>query len=186
MHPEPSWFARIWEYLSSTGVYWWGAIAVLIALERYAERLFHNFWKTKVDPVLTPEIRKKILIIFALVAFAYGNFRAFDSERQAKEQAIQAKEQAISEQKAAFPRDQNSLYQSGIAVATTTEPQIDAISNIIVFPVVTSTKTLNNNIEYEFRDWKLTCSGEGTVGMRFGAIAMTSYPQFICRIQGAR
>ncbi|MGA7384641.1 MAG: hypothetical protein WBW81_08145 [Methylocella sp.] len=37
------WIARIWEYLLAAGFYCWVALAVLLALERLAERIFHGF-----------------------------------------------------------------------------------------------------------------------------------------------
>lgn len=72
--------SRIWEYLLAAGIYWWGALAVLTAIERHSERLFPSFWKKHVDPWLTPMRRKQILVVCALFAFLIGNFRAFDEQ----------------------------------------------------------------------------------------------------------
>jgi hypothetical protein len=75
---------RVLEYLQAIGLYWWVALAVLLAMERLAERWFHGFWKTRVDPWFTPERRKQVLIFFASAAFVIANLRAWNEEREAK------------------------------------------------------------------------------------------------------
>src|SRR5579859_4209916 len=77
---DPGLLARIWEYLFAAGIAWWASIAGLLAVERYIERLFHNWWKRRVDPWFTPVRRKQALILFAILAFLYANFRAFDEQ----------------------------------------------------------------------------------------------------------
>jgi hypothetical protein len=56
-------------------------------LERYTERIFHNFWKAKIDPWFTPQRRKQALFIFGLIAFLYANFRAFDEQSRSAQVA---------------------------------------------------------------------------------------------------
>jgi hypothetical protein len=81
----PAWIVRFLEYFEATYGYWWGTLAMLTAAERFAERLFHGFWRKYIDPWITPEWRKYILLCFVIIAFVIGNFRAFDAEREAKE-----------------------------------------------------------------------------------------------------
>jgi hypothetical protein len=81
--------ASFWEYLRAAGFYWWVALAVLLGIERIAERAAPTFWQRRVDPWFTSARRKQVLIAFALLAFVIGNFRAWDEERQAKEAAEQ-------------------------------------------------------------------------------------------------
>ena len=97
---------RFWDYLVAAGIFWWTALAVLTGIERLAERYYHGFWKTWVDPWFTPERRKQVLVALALLAFLIGNFRAFEAEREAKEQAIADRQKP--------PLDSEILYQGGI------------------------------------------------------------------------
>jgi hypothetical protein len=168
---------NFWNYLVAAGVYWWAALAVLLGIERVAERFFHNFWRRRVDPWITPEKRKKILIAFALIAFVFGNFRAYEAERVAKEQAIAAQKPAL---------DPDVIYQDRFPVATVIEPKSDPSANTLTFPAVTASRTLNLAKEFEFRTWRLLCSGEPAGSMTFGAMRQITYPDFICRIEGLR
>jgi hypothetical protein len=80
MQIEPDLFARTWAYILETGAYWWAGLAVLLAIERIAERMFPVFWRVRVDPHLSPNARRGLLVLFAVIAFLYGNFRAFDDQ----------------------------------------------------------------------------------------------------------
>jgi hypothetical protein len=170
--------ARIWEYLSATSIYWWGALAVLLGIERFAERAFPNFWKRRVDPWITPEKRRQVLITLALIAFVIGNFRAFEAEREAKEEAIA--------EKAKPSLDPEMLYQDRLPVASIIEPQTNPVANTLTFPAVTASRNLNLAKEFEFRGWKLLCAGEPAGVMSFGAMRQITYPNFVCRIEGSR
>jgi hypothetical protein len=170
------WIARFWEYLVAAGIYWWAALAVLLGAERVAERYFHNFWKQRVDPWITPEKRKQILIALALVAFVIGNFRAFDVEREAKEQAISEKKKL----------DPDLIYQDGFPVASIIEPTSDVAINTLTFPAITASRNLNTAKEFEFRSWKLLCSGQPGGTMSFGAMRQITYANFVCRIERSR
>jgi hypothetical protein len=87
------WIGRFWEYLVAAGLYWWAALAVFLAIERLAERGFHDFWRRRIDPWFTPQRRKQALLVFALAAFVIGNFRAWNEERDAR---IVAKQMSTS------------------------------------------------------------------------------------------
>jgi hypothetical protein len=169
-------FTRIWEYIFAAGGYWWLGLAVLLALERLAERAFHEFWKKHVDPWLNADRRRQILFLLALAAFVYGNYRAFEGERLAKEQV--QKEQHIVKLDPAW------LYQNGFQVASIVEPTIDIDHNMLIFPVVTASKELGADAEFEFRNWRLLCSGTPGAMMSFGAMKQISYANFKCRIEG--
>ena len=171
--------ARIWEYLLAAGVYWWATLAVILGIERVTERAFPNFWKSKVDPWFTSKRRKQFLIAFALLAFAIGNFRAWDEERAEKEKAI-------ADRLTSSPRDPNFLYQGDFQVATIIEPTVDVTNNSIVFPAVTASRELNLSADFEFKDWRLACSGQPGSMMTFGAMREITYQNFRCKIEGTR
>jgi hypothetical protein len=171
------WVVRLWEYFQATYGYWWGTLAVLTAAERLTERWFHGFWKKHVDPWITPDRRKQILLFFVAIAFVIGNFRAFDAEREAKELALAASKPHL---------DPTALYQGGFAVASIIEPSSDVVNNLMVFPAITASRELELNKEFEFRNWKLLCSGKISGVMTFGAMRQITYSDFTCRIQGAR
>jgi hypothetical protein len=169
---------RFWDYLVAAGLYWWTALAVLLGIERVAERYFHDFWQRRVDPWITPETRKRILIALALIAFVIGNFRAYEAEREAKEQAIAGRLKPVL--------DPDIIYQDHFPIASTIEPTPDIAANTLTFPAVTASRNLNLAKEFEFRTWKLLCSGEPAGSMTFGAMRQITYPKFVCRIEGLR
>ena len=117
-----------------------------------------------------------MLFAFAGLAFVYGNFCAFDYERAAKEEAIAKVAKPIL--------DPAELYQASVPVASVTEPQTNVPANMLSFPVVTASRPLDMSKEFEFRDWKLLCSGKELGSMSFGAMRQINYGDFVCRIQG--
>jgi hypothetical protein len=172
------WIARLGEFLVAAGIYWWAALAVLLALERLAERWFHGFWKEWVDPWFTPARRKQALIIFALAALLIGTFRAWDAEREAKEQAIAERQKPLL--------DPTVLYQDGFPVASILEPHFDAATNTWAFQDAMTSRTLDLTKEFEYRTWKLLCSGTPTPLMSVGPLRQFSYHDFRCRIEALR
>ena len=187
--PELGFFTRFWEYLYAAGVYWWAALAVLLAIERLAERLFPNWWKANIDPWFTPALRKRVLILFAAVAFLYGNFRAFDEQAAAvraaatqiaktegerdsakalageKQKEIDRLTLQIDQLKNEFSRPENpsrnpdGLYQLGDLVGTVGGAKVDRGNSIVTFQVVRSSGNLNAVKEVEYRDFVLKCNG---------------------------
>jgi hypothetical protein len=84
------------------------------------------------------------------------------------------------------PRDPQTHYQSGLAVGTIAEAQMDAARNVILFGVVTAPNQLDMSRPFEFRDWTLVCSGQAGGSLSFGAMRQINYPNVVCGIQGAR
>jgi hypothetical protein len=84
------------------------------------------------------------------------------------------------------PRDPQTLYQSGLAVGTIAQAQMDAARNNILFGVVTASNELDMSRPFEFRDWTLVCSGQASGSLSFGAMRQINYPNVVCRIQVAR
>jgi hypothetical protein len=162
----------------AAGIYWWAILAVLLGIERLTERAFPTFWQTRIDPWFTPARRKQALIVFALVAFFVANFRAWDQQREAKEEAIAKQGKTVL--------DPSALYQHGFPVASIIEPQIDVRNGSILFPAVTASRELELGSEFEFRTWHLICSGEPGSMMTFGAMRQITYLNFTCRIEGTR
>jgi hypothetical protein len=68
--------------------YWQSVVAAAFMIERITERIWPAFWREKVDPIFTPDKRKTAFITIAVIAFLWGNFRAFDDERRNKEDAL--------------------------------------------------------------------------------------------------
>jgi hypothetical protein len=87
---EPSWFTRIDDYISAVWTYWQSRVAVALMIERLIERAYPNLWAKYINPWFTPDIRRKTVLVLALLAFAWGNFRAFDFEKR-QNVALQAK-----------------------------------------------------------------------------------------------
>jgi hypothetical protein len=112
----PGLVANFWEYLRAAGLYWWAALAVLLGLERLAERAAPNFWQKRVDPWFTPDRRRQALIAFAIFAFVIGNFRAWDEERAAKEAAEQKLVSGTSESRwAPLTASETSAFTARVA-----------------------------------------------------------------------
>lgn len=177
-----SWLSRFWAYLEAAGLYWWAALAVFTAIERYAERAFPEFWKRRVDPWVIPVRRKQVLIAFALIAFVIGNFRAWDEERAAKLRALAGD---------TSPRDPIGIYLSGIRVGQIApglagNPAFDPATNIIRFNIISASRELDLTQELEFREWKMLCTGNISGGGHIGAMQIVSYENFVCKIQGHR
>ncbi|MGA7384640.1 MAG: hypothetical protein WBW81_08140, partial [Methylocella sp.] len=96
-----------------------------------------------------------------MAAFVIGN------ERDAKEHAIAERQKSWL--------DPMSLYQDGFQVASIIEPRTDVVANTIVFPVITASRNLDLAKEFEFRSWKLLCSGEPAGFMTFGAMQQITF-----------
>jgi hypothetical protein len=158
MPVEPSWLGRIWEYLSAIGIYWWATLAVLLTVERLAERGFPGFWKARVDPWFTPVRRKQTLTIFVVLAFLLGNFRAFDDERREIDRLRLQLTQAPSSPTSS-ERNPDGLYQFGEEVATVAGASISQGNSLITFQMVRSAGKLDAAREVEYREFVLSCSG---------------------------
>jgi hypothetical protein len=170
-------FARIWEYASTVIGYWQFWVAVAFMIERSVERYFPSFWKWS-ERYLTIEHRRHVFIAIPIVAFVYANFRAFDAEREAKERALADAKKT--------PLDPVVLYQDGFPVASVAQLQMNATNNLITFAAVTASRPLDMTKEFEFRDWKLLCSGQEDGSMSFGAMRQINYLNVVCSVQAHR
>jgi hypothetical protein len=56
----------------------------------------------------------------------------------------------------------------------------------MIFPAVTASRELELGSEFEFRAWRLICSGNPGPSMTFGAMRQITYPNFMCGIEGIR
>jgi len=81
--------ARFWDYLPSVIAYWQFWVAVAFSVECAAERFFPMIWQWA-EPTLTPELRRRVFVWIAIIAFVYANFRAFDRERSLREEIVGA------------------------------------------------------------------------------------------------
>jgi hypothetical protein len=179
---EPTLFERIGDYITAIGIYWWTALAILLGLERIAERFFHNFWKVYIDPWFTPQRRKQVLLIFFVVAFCYSNFRAFQGERAENRVAISAvnnantqiaelqKELAKLRQELAFvqrisppkdvdARNPDGLYQLNELVGTVEGARVDQGNSLISFQAIRAYGKLDASKNVEYRNYTLHCDG---------------------------
>lgn len=84
------------------------------------------------------------------------------------------------------PLDPAAVYQDGFPAASIRNIDISAAENIISFDVITAQKRLDFTRGFEFREWKLACSGKEANSMTFGAMLQINYINVVCRIQGAR
>jgi hypothetical protein len=177
---EPGWFAGIGDYLSAIGIYWWGVVAVLAAMERYVERLAPGFWRVWVDPWFTPQWRKLTLIFFICAGFMVANFRAFEErsaelrvalanaakaqgERDTMKNQVNELQREIDRLKTTPPpkasKNPDALYQFGEEVATVSGASINLGNSLITFQIVRSAGKLDASREVEYRDFVLSCTG---------------------------
>jgi hypothetical protein len=171
--------ARFLEYAASVVRYWQFWIAVAFWGERALERFLPRYAK-KLDPYLPPDGRRVLFIWIAIIAFVYANFRVWDDERVAKENAI------LSAQ--APKLNPFKIYQDGFEIGDVAEPKIDPQANTLVFPSLTTIR-LDGNKEIEYSNWKILCSLRdkdltSISGTPAGPTRM--YQNVQCRIEGHR
>jgi hypothetical protein len=84
-------------------------------------------------------------------------------------------------------RDLNSLYQSGTLVASVHNTKIDKNTQTITFGEATTTgMLLDMNSTFEFRYWRLQCSGKSQERTATRLPLPLPYPNLVCQIQGYR
>jgi hypothetical protein len=85
-------------------------------------------------------------------------------------------------------RDPNGLYQSGTLVASVHDPNIDKKTQTIIFGAATTTTgmLLDMNSMFEFRYWKLQCSGKPQERTATRLPLPLPYSNLVCHIQGYR
>jgi hypothetical protein len=73
-------WTRLSDYISAVIVNWQFWVAVAFFAERVVERFFPRIWG-RAEPYLTPEIRRRLFVGIAIIAFVWANYRAYDFER---------------------------------------------------------------------------------------------------------
>jgi hypothetical protein len=125
MPTEPSWYVRIWTFISAVIQYWQFWLAVAFMSERALERFFPRLWK-RLDPYFTPERRRQFFVYIAIIAFAYGSFRAFDDVQIALRDTTAKLNQAEGELRS---RGTASPVQIPFTVSKTADYQILVTDN---------------------------------------------------------
>lgn len=166
---------RISEYVSGVFSFWWAALAVLLFVERFAERYFHDWWARRIQPWLTAPWRKRLLEVFLLLAFIYANFRAFDETSRAlakkttdltqvqnerdglKAQLDELKRNPVRPTSIPEPRNPDGLYQLGQLVGNVSGAQVSENSGTASFQFVQAGGKMNFSKDVEYRQYLLHC-----------------------------
>jgi hypothetical protein len=130
-------------------------------------------------------------VVFIVFGFAAASYQTWHDEYfGGKEAQSRANDVAVLRDKIAQlekqQRDDTKLYQDNKIVAVVGNVAVDAGRQTVVFPIVTSERDLDMTKGFEFREWKLVCSGQPAGSMSFGAFRQIQYPNVLCHIVGAR
>ena len=117
-------------------------------------------------------------VMCVFLAFVWASFSAFNTERQEKDAAVEAAKKPSL--------DPTMLYQDGFPAASFAQMTANANDNTISFAMITSTHELDMSKAFEFRDWKMLCSGQADGFMTYGATERINYVNVVCRIQSVR
>jgi hypothetical protein len=139
------------------------------------DRLIDRYWPQGRDWLnrqISPGLRQGIEIAVLVFGALLAGFLAWEDEHQ----KLIAK----------TPLDPSMLYQSGFPAASVRQVQVSARDNTVGFDVVTASRQLDMTKSFEFRDWKVICSGQEDGSMTFGAMIQINYVNVVCRIEGSR
>jgi hypothetical protein len=117
-------------------------------------------------------------VMCVFLSFVWASFSAFNTERQEKDAAVEAAKKPSL--------DPTLLYQDGFPAASFAQMTTNANDNTISFAMITSTHALDMSKAFEFRDWKMLCSGQADGSMTYGATERINYVNVVCRIQSVR
>lgn len=179
MAGEPSIWARLSEFIEALVPYGWiiltsgvGPAAIIALANKYKTRA--RFLKV----LATPSARPWILMGIFIAGFGYASFSAFDD--------VNARLRKAQNEVKRPPLDPSMLYQDGFPAAYFGAIETDAKNNSISFNIITSSRELDMSKPFEFREWKLLCSGTADGMSTFGAARQIHYENVICKIQGER
>jgi hypothetical protein len=136
-----------------------------------ADRLITWFWpwgRQKLDAL--PH-RRQVFLWLMVAGVFWSGFLAWRDEKQ---------------KHAVAPLNPLMLYQGGFPVADVGKLSSDAEKDMILFDQLTAVNVLDMSSEFEFRDWKMMCSGDQDGSFSYGAMRRISYLNVSCRIQGLR
>jgi hypothetical protein len=167
--------AAIWENWPAIAITGVGSVITGFIAQHSARRF--GFLKPLAEWIGNNKAFFTVICLF--VAFVWASFGAFDAERTAKDQALADKN---TTRPALNPV---MLYQDGYIVASVIGEKIDQATNTLFFAAVTATSELDISKMFQFRNWKLLCSGQASGSMSFGAMWQINYPNVSCRIEGA-
>jgi hypothetical protein len=85
-------------------------------------------------------------------------------------------------------RDSNNLYQSNTPVATVHDPKLDKEKKTITFAEARTPTGMRLDVDsiFEYRYWKLRCSGQPQDAAASRLPQPLSYPNLVCHIEGYR
>jgi hypothetical protein len=81
------------------------------------------------------------------------------------------------------PHDPLGLYQDGISVAMMRAAIANPMDDTIILQMVGSRSPLDMNRTFEFREFRVLCSGQSTGNMSMGPQTTILYQTIICKIQ---
>ena len=113
-----------------------------------------------------------IIFIFGMI---FAAFLAWRNEHLKVEALVQR-----------TPLDPNMIYQNGLPAGAVSNIVTNAGTKSISFGLVTASHELDMSKEFEFRDWKLLCSGQEDGSMSYGAWRQINYLNFFCQVEGKR
>jgi hypothetical protein len=160
------------QFLLALWTHWWAFMSGgLFAIDRLIDRYWlpGRDWLNRQIP---PARRQRVEIVVFVFGALLAGFLAWEDEHQ----KVIAK----------TPLDPTILYQDSVPVASVRQPTSDATQNTISFPVITASRQLDMAKIFEFRDWKVLCSGTEGGAMTFGAMLQINYVNVVCRVQGNR
>jgi hypothetical protein len=182
-------FERMWDFLSAIFLNWKallaGAFFVMISLLQ----LLPPDRRQKFDDLISPELRRKVLAVAAVVFFFVASFLAYDDVNvQLKTERIKSSDTKELRERLAVlerqKRDDTKLYQDGRVVASIERPAMNPTANTISFVGVTADRELDMTKGFEFNGWELACSGEKIGSVNFGAARAITYRNMFCNISG--
>jgi hypothetical protein len=160
-----------YNYLAILREHW---LAFMSAGPFLVDRLITWFWPWGRYKLDTFPHRRQIFLWFIVFGVFWAGFSAWRDEHQVR----------LANTKP--PLDPSSLYQNGFPVASFELIKTYPDSGKISFAFVTASRELDMNAAFEFRDWKMLCSGEEGGPLRYGAVKFINYTHVECKVLGTR
>src|SRR5262249_54453813 len=118
--------------------------------------------------------RQQIFLWLIVLGVFWAGFSAWRDEHQARLANVKP------------TLDPSMLYQNGFPVASFELIKTKLDANTISFAFITASRELDMNTAFEFRDWKMLCSGEEDGSAHFGAVKFINYTHVECKILESR
>ncbi|HZV04946.1 MAG TPA: hypothetical protein VE999_07680 [Gemmataceae bacterium] len=167
---EQNILSEFYSYLFALSHHW---VALMSAGPFLVDRMITWFWPSGRRWLDSWPGRRPFLFGVLLIGVFIAGFQAWKEEYSAK-LALLPKLNPIA------------IYQGGFQIGVVSAPKIDVINGLIGFNAVTASREMDLTQEFEFRDWKLLCSGQFNAEVSMGAMRQITYTNFLCKIEGHR